>query len=167
MLQLKHGETILQTVTVGTAFTLPNGDQVSPAYAGWASGEFKLVEAPPPAPPTIEEQRDAALEALWAHRRSMISGSATINGIHLWVDLESRANLTAALLGAQIDPQMSVTWKTADGAFVTLAAPQLAALAQAVMAYVQGCFAREAQLSAEIVAAADPLSIDILTGWPN
>jgi hypothetical protein len=58
MLNLKENGIVIQTVQPGAWFTLPNGDVVSPAYAGWESGDFALVEAPPapPVPPTREEQ---------------------------------------------------------------------------------------------------------------
>lgn len=50
-------------------------------------------------------------------------------------------------------------WKTASGEFVTLTAPQIIALALAVRAHVQACFDREADLAAQIRAAADPAAV--------
>ena len=55
MLNLTEGGLVIQSVWPGTQFTLPNGDVVSPAYAGWESGAYALVEAPPEAP-TREQQ---------------------------------------------------------------------------------------------------------------
>lgn len=55
MLNLIENETAIQTVYPGSQFTLPNGDVVSPAYAGWVNGPYSLVEAPA-VPPTKEEQ---------------------------------------------------------------------------------------------------------------
>lgn len=54
MLQLKQGATVLQTVMEGSAFTLPNGDVVSPAYNGWVGGGYTLEAGAEP-PPTAEE----------------------------------------------------------------------------------------------------------------
>lgn len=52
MLNLTKGEDVIKKVSAGTQFSLPNGDVVSPAYAGWSNGEYALVEAPiEPAPP--------------------------------------------------------------------------------------------------------------------
>lgn len=170
MLHLKQNGAVIETVAEGAAFSLPNGDRVSPAYAGWTYEGFELVAAPPPEPPpppTLAERREAANAAVAALRRDKIGGSAVIGGVHMWVDIESRANLTAAVLGAQLNPQVVVQWKTADGAFVSLDATQLATLATAVMGYVQGCFVREAELRALIAAAEDPEGIDITTGWPG
>lgn len=61
MLNLIEGENVIKPVVPGSQFSLPNGDVVSPAYAGWSNGEYTLVEAPieppvPPAPPTREDQ---------------------------------------------------------------------------------------------------------------
>ncbi|UOF80323.1 hypothetical protein [Caudoviricetes sp.] len=58
MLNLTKGEDVIKRVPEFAQFTLPNGDVVSPAYAGWDNGEYALVEAPiEPAPipdPTAE-----------------------------------------------------------------------------------------------------------------
>ena len=51
MLNLTKGEDVIKPVPAGAQFSLPNGDVVSPAYAGWSNGEYALVEAPiEPAP---------------------------------------------------------------------------------------------------------------------
>ncbi|MDP1668602.1 hypothetical protein [Phaeovulum sp.] len=51
MLELKHNGTLIQTIREGGWFTLPNGDHVSPAMAGWSNDEgYALSEAPEPAP---------------------------------------------------------------------------------------------------------------------
>ena len=63
MLNLTKDNAVIQSVVPGSQFSLPNGDVVSPAYAGWSNGEYTLVEAPieppvPPAPPTREQQEE-------------------------------------------------------------------------------------------------------------
>lgn len=55
MLILKQGGIEVQRVGEGGWFALPNGDVVSPAYAGWEEQDFSLVEAPPEPEPTPEE----------------------------------------------------------------------------------------------------------------
>jgi hypothetical protein len=61
MLNLTEDGVVIQTVQPGAWFALPNGDAVSPAYAGWESGSYALVEAPPAPPiqPTKEQQQAA------------------------------------------------------------------------------------------------------------
>lgn len=71
MLNLTKNGDIIRAVYEGSQFSLPNGDVVSPAYAGWASGEYALVEAPPvppppPTPPTRESQ-ELARKAAYAY----------------------------------------------------------------------------------------------------
>jgi hypothetical protein len=74
-----------------------------------------------------------------------------------------------AVVGAQIDPNAVINWKMADGTFVTLDAQAITAVAMAVRAHVQACFDNEAQLKAQIEAAATPdeiSAVDIGTDWP-
>lgn len=53
MLNLTKDGNVLKKVPAGAQFTLPSGDIVSPAYAGWKNSEYELSEAPiePAAPP--------------------------------------------------------------------------------------------------------------------
>ncbi len=58
MLNLMQNGEILTSVHPGSRFSLPNGDLVSPAYAGWDNGEYSLAEAPAPDPEVLlQEQR--------------------------------------------------------------------------------------------------------------
>lgn len=54
MLNLTKGEEVIRSVPEGAQFSLPNGDVVSPAYAGWSNGEYALVEAPPAPEPVVD-----------------------------------------------------------------------------------------------------------------
>ena len=65
MLELRDNGTLIALVAPGGWVTLPNGDQVSPAQAGWSNAEgftLSAVVEPVPAVPTPEE----ALAALRA-----------------------------------------------------------------------------------------------------
>jgi len=46
MLNILRETDIIGQVIEGGQFILPNGDVVSPAYAGWEQGDFSLAEAP-------------------------------------------------------------------------------------------------------------------------
>jgi hypothetical protein len=64
MLNLMRGEETVEVLFEGSQFTLPNGDVVSPAYAGWSRGSYSLVEQPmpepePALPPTKEQQESS------------------------------------------------------------------------------------------------------------
>jgi hypothetical protein len=60
---VRSGETV-EVLFEGGQFTLPNGDVVSPAYAGWVSGSYSIVKAPEPDPepvlPPTKEQQELA-----------------------------------------------------------------------------------------------------------
>lgn len=92
MLELRDKGKLVQMVAEGGWVTLPNGDRVSPAVAGWSNADgLSLVTAPEAAAealslpePTAEERR-AALPALsrrqvfiGLHRRGLISGPEAI-----------------------------------------------------------------------------------------
>jgi len=64
MLNLTKDGNTISMVLEGYQFTLPNGDVVSPAYAGWANGEYELVEAvvePAPEPEPHDPRTDMRL----------------------------------------------------------------------------------------------------------
>jgi hypothetical protein len=69
MLNLIKDEVVIKLVVPGSQFSLPNGDVVSPAYAGWADDEYTLVEAPvvPPAPPSPPTQADQEANRRFAY----------------------------------------------------------------------------------------------------
>jgi hypothetical protein len=74
MLELYQGETKITTVAPGARFTLPNGDVVSPAYAGWTNGAFSLAQAPEPTPPSAEELLEAARAGMQLSFAQMLIG---------------------------------------------------------------------------------------------
>jgi hypothetical protein len=84
-------------------------------------------------------------------------------------DAVSQTKYIGAVVGAQIEPNAVINWKMADGTFVSLDAQAITAAAMAVRAHVQTCFDREAELKAQIEAAATPeeiSAVDIGAGWP-
>lgn len=108
-------------------------------------------------------------------RRSVEGGRATVplpdgRVIPVWADTVSQSKLTGAALGATLDSGFQMNWKGADGAFYTLTAAAVIALANGVRAHIQAAFDREATLNAEISAAQDLtelLAINIKDGWPG
>ncbi|KQB15145.1 DUF4376 domain-containing protein [Rhodobacter capsulatus] len=102
---------------------------------------------------------DQALANLKAARDAAIARGIEHDGLRLQTDDLSQSRLTAAALAAQLDPALTLRWKLATGEFVALSAPQIIALALAVRAHVQACFDREADLAAQIRAAADPAAV--------
>ena len=112
---------------------------------------------------TVEDKFAKAKEAkkaeiATARHNAEIAG---VNGIK--TDRESQALITGAALKAMQDPDYTCRWKGIDG-FVTLTAPQIIAIADAVRAHVQSCFDHEAELQPLIEAATTETELDAI-GW--
>lgn len=100
-------------------------------------------------PPTKDQLRAYAADARWRKE----TGGIDFNGAQVRTDRESQAMITGALALMQLNPSSNIPFKTATG-FVTLDAPTVTALALAVAAHVQTCFAKEAELAAAIESGA-------------
>jgi hypothetical protein len=99
----------------------------------------------------------AARARLKAHagekRFATETGGITANGISIPTDRMTQAQLTGAYNYLQVVPSATINWKLADGTFVNLNAAAITAIATAVAAHVQACFAAEASLAAGIDAS--------------
>lgn len=115
--------------------------------------------------PLVKTARKAELAAI---RWSKEVGGTVLNGASVPTDRETQSKLTGAALAATLNPAFTVRWKLPSG-FVTFDATQITAVALGVLSFVQACFAREDELSADIDAATDVasvLAVDISAGWP-
>lgn len=95
------------------------------------------------------------------------TGGIVINGAEVKTDRESQSTITGAYARAISNPAATVKWK-ADNGFVTLDAEAIKMFGGAVFDHVQGCFAREAELTDLVSAAGDVaglMSIGIEAGW--
>jgi hypothetical protein len=140
-------------------------DEGPTAFTGLENGNWVIRAALP----TLEERRAAKLAALAALRWEKETGGTVFNGMPIATDAVSQTKYIGAVVGAQIDPDAVINWKMADGTFVALDAKVITAVAMAVRAHVQACFDREAELKAQIEAAATPeefSAVDIGAGWP-
>ena len=111
---------------------------------------------------TVEDKfqkakEDKKAEIAQARYNAEIAG---VNGIR--TDRESQGLITGAALKAMQDNTYTCNWKGVDG-FVTLTAPQIIAIADAVRQHVQGCFDREAELLPLIEAATTQSELDAIT----
>jgi len=138
---------------------------------GWMKDANGFVDPNPFVPPVLSlaELKSRKADVLAAKRWEIETGGTVFNGFPVGTDPESQTKYIGAVVGAQIDPNVSVKWKMSDGTFVQLNAQAIVGLAMTVRAHVQACFDREAVLRAEIDAAqtAEELdAIDITVGWP-
>lgn len=127
--------------------------------------------AAPYIPPTADEVRGSALlrviEQIKAERdRRTQTGGYKVAGKWLHSDQFSRSQqLGLVLLGASIPAGLQ--WKTMDGSFVTMTQALAGQILAAGAASDAAIFAHAEQLIAEAKAAAEPSTIDPLSGWPK
>jgi hypothetical protein len=103
--------------------------------------------------PTTDELKAYAQQK----RASLANGSTTIPlgtglNIPVWTDAESRGSILGLVVAIQSLPDLTTPWKGSDGAFYTLAAAEIQALAMGMMQHVQKCFQAEAQVTNDIVS---------------
>lgn len=133
--------------------------------------EFAALVAMGPdayAPPQITAED--LIARLAARRYAAEEGGTMFGGQPLSTDRTTQTKITAAYVKASADPGYTIAaWKFAPGVFAPLDAATIIAVANALEAHVQACFANEAAISAQIMAAATPEAleaIDIEQGWP-
>lgn len=116
-----------------------------------------------PAPqPTFDELKAAKHDEIAAARYAAETSGCTVDGVTIATDRGSQALLTAAVVTARLEPEFKTQWKCADGRFKRLDAFQLRAIGDAVIAHVEGCFAREGELCEQIDAAQTPEELDAI-----
>lgn len=139
------GQTIQADIAEGSAFSLPDGSRVSPAYAGWVNPDgYELVmndPAPPPALTTedVDRERDTRMFGSFAFggrrfdadRDSLqrISGAATLAGLAMG------AGAGAGNLYWH-GGELPFAWIAADNGVVEMDAPTCFAFGQTAAAHV-------------------------------
>lgn len=133
------------TVGVPAPSTYPLVQLIVDSYGG----EYVIINepgAPPPPPPPD-------LYAVAAEARYIAeTGGLMLDGTVVLTDRDSQGLINGAVSLAQINPAISIRFKTASGLFVTLNATQILGIGLAVGTHVQNCFAREADVAGEIAA---------------
>ncbi|WP_054312928.1 DUF4376 domain-containing protein [Mesorhizobium sp. 1M-11] len=153
-------------------------------YAAWVDGDGHATRWPAD---DAGEQTEAALAAvlapygltLWpiplkvqltayaADKRWQVeTGGITVGGATIDTSRESQAMITGAYAYSQANPTETISYKAASG-WVSMDAATLAAIATAVGAHVQACFAAEAAMAAEIEAGTITTTAEIdAADWP-
>jgi hypothetical protein len=125
-----------------------------PAYSVFAEtnratnivSEAELIDVLAAQAPSVVFATPTGLTAYAASKRyDKEIGGTTISGVAYPTDRDTQSKLASAVLFAQLTPAAVFQWKVADGTFVTLTGlEQIVAVASAIGAFVQGCFALEA-----------------------
>jgi hypothetical protein len=155
---------------IGTSFVKPVADWEAYAQAAeWCNANGARIveyddryeiEALPEK--TFDELKAQKKQDIVTARYDAETGGCTVDGVRIATDRGSQALLTAAVVSARLDPEFKTRWKCADGYFVDLNAMQLRAIGDAVIAHVEACFAREAELVELIDAAQTPDELDAI-----
>lgn len=109
----------------------------------WEGGKW-VDNTPEPEPEPID------LIAYTAYKRwEKETGGIEVNGQIIDTSRESQSMITGAYSYSQAHPSELIQFKAASG-WVTLDAPTMAAIATAVGAHVQACFALEASVASQV-----------------
>lgn len=135
----------------------------------WTVGETTVSMTWTVADREIGDRKAMMLAALANRRWIAEEGGTTLGGAPVATDRTTQTKVTAAYLKASANPAYAIPdWKGPAG-WMTLTAPQIAAIGDAIEAHVQACFTREKQIAEAIDAAEDHDAldaIDINSGWP-
>ena len=121
--------------------------------------QFRVPLVPPPIPPEVIDGGEPAPtlmpvtlpEYAAARRYAVETGGIVISGVAVATDRASQAMLAGAFAFANQNPEATIQYKAASG-WVSLTHDQVVAIANAVGAHVQACFAAEHAVDAAIAA---------------
>lgn len=139
-----EGNTTIRVVIDGTPMFVPDSAENAQrqALALWEAGGGVIAAYEAPAP---------NLAAYAAERRWQVEwGGIVAGGVPISTDDRSKMMIGFAQARALADPNYTTGWKGADGTFVALDAAAVIAIANAVAAHVEACFAMEATVLAAI-----------------
>ena len=116
-----------------------------------------------------DRRKQELAELRWKHETggAFVQVDGFADPLRINSSAESQSKLSTAFSLAKVGAVTGFPWKTLDG-FVELTAAQIIQVFTGVVDHVQGCFAREVQLIAEINAAPSPQDVQaiVFDGWP-
>lgn len=95
------------------------------------------------------------------------TGGITLNGMSVFTDDRSKSLILGARLAAESDSEFTTEWKGVDGTFVTIDAPTIIAVSNAILEHVRKCFATEAGIIADIESGAITTIEEINNAFDN
>ena len=137
--------------------------------AKWAGGEWSVLPAyPAPAGPTPEQLREIAkavmVDAIKAERDRRKFNGVKVGAKWIHTDTYSRTQwIGMVMMGASIP---AIEWTTMDGTSVTTSQAFASQVFQGTAQLDAALFGYAKMLITQFEAAADPASVDIVTGWP-
>lgn len=118
----------------------------------------------PPSPTTAADRLAALADLRWQKSQAF-----TYDGVLTQADPAiAVVNATLSMRDRRgVPPEAPQTWKLSQADFRQWNEAQIEAFGFAIADHIQACFDREAVLTAMILAATDPASVHINTGWPS
>jgi hypothetical protein len=138
----------------------PKFDEVD-AYALAHPDEVTVLTPPPP--PTLDELKAAKRAEILNAKHAEENAGYTADGVTFDTSDRSKILWQGAYALAKADPDFTTAWKTKDGQFVTLSAAAVIAAYEGFAAFLEALFQKEAQLNAQIDAAASEEELDALS----
>lgn len=122
---------------------------------------------------TLEGALNRKLAELAAYRYEQETAGITVNGAVIKTDLESQAMINGAVAYSNLNPELLIDWKAANG-WVQIGHDDIIAIGQAVGAHVQACYTNEkvhaaainALSTKEVPSIAEIEAYDFTVGWP-
>jgi len=131
--------------------------------AVWSGNAWSDVAPTPAPPPTVADLKAYAA----AKRYAVETGGIIINEAEIDTSRDSQAMLTGAAAYVAANPDATVTFKATNG-WVALSAAEVTAIALAVGAHVQACFAAEQAVDAAIDSETTTTTAEIdAWAWPS
>lgn len=117
-----------------------------------------------PSPPTAADRLAALADLRWQKSQAF-----TYDGVLTQADPAiAVVNATLSMRERRVvPPETPQTWKLSQADCRQWNETQIEAFGFAIADHIQACFDREAVLTALILAAPDPSSVHINTGWPS
>lgn len=152
----------------GNGWLLIDGTQYPP---DWPREEIEALGPTWVEPPVPEKPKPTVAQCLksLADRRWWKTQAFTYDGVETQADgAIAVVNATLALRQRRgVPADYPQTWKLGSSEFRQWDETQIEDFGFAIADHIQACFEREAELTALIIAAEDPSSVDTSTGWPG
>lgn len=148
----------------GSGWPVIDGYQYPPSDPARLEAAGAVWITPEPPALTAEDCLAALADMRWQRSQHFV-----FDGVPTQADPAiAVVNATLAMRQRRGVPAEAVqTWKLSQADFRQWDEAQIEAFGFAIADHIQGCFDREAALSALIVAAENPGAVDIATGWPG
>lgn len=158
-----------EPLTAFCPFTIGDVQYSGAELSCWTQEELLALDGvtwtePEIAPPSVAK----ALKAL-ADRRWWNSQTFTYDGVKTQAEpaLDKVGATLSSRRCASVPPEEKRTWKLSNTEYRQWDETQTEAFLAAIVGHLQAGIDREAELSALIIAAEDPSSVDTSTGWPG